>query len=80
MPTVLIIEGYRFFFYSNENDEPPHIHVGQGRHRPECKFWLDPVLLARNFGFSPRDLNHIKSLVDGHVAEFLGAWDEHFGN
>lgn len=27
MPTVLRIGPYRFFFYSNENDEPMHIHV-----------------------------------------------------
>jgi hypothetical protein len=27
MPTVLRVAGYRFFFYSNEGSEPPHIHV-----------------------------------------------------
>jgi hypothetical protein len=27
MPTVLRIGPYRFFFYSNEGHEPPHIHV-----------------------------------------------------
>lgn len=27
MPTVLRIGRFRFFFYSNENAEPPHIHV-----------------------------------------------------
>lgn len=26
MPTVLRVAGYRFFF-SNEGNEPPHIHV-----------------------------------------------------
>ena len=27
MPTVLRIDGHRFFFYSLEGQEPPHIHV-----------------------------------------------------
>lgn len=30
MPTLLIIKGIRFFFYSNENNEPIHIHVTKG--------------------------------------------------
>ena len=30
MPTVLVVEGYRFFFFSNEGFEPPHIHVEKG--------------------------------------------------
>lgn len=30
MPTVLVLDGYRLFFYSNENDEPAHIHVEEG--------------------------------------------------
>src|SRR5690606_5154622 len=30
MPTVLRSGSYRFFFYSLENDEPPHIHVECG--------------------------------------------------
>ncbi|HEY9092474.1 MAG TPA: DUF4160 domain-containing protein [Parasphingorhabdus sp.] len=30
MPTVLRINGYRFYFYSHEPNEPPHIHVDKG--------------------------------------------------
>jgi hypothetical protein len=44
MPTLLRIEGFRFFFYSNEQDEPPHVHVEKGD--GEAKFWLQPVALA----------------------------------
>jgi len=41
MPTVLNIDGYRFFFYSRENGEPPHIHVEYGDKL--AKYWLDPL-------------------------------------
>jgi Domain of unknown function (DUF4160) len=38
MPTLLRIEGFRFFFYSSEGQEPPHVHVekGDGSPRPSC--------------------------------------------
>jgi hypothetical protein len=44
VPTLLRVRGYRFFFFSMEGREPPHIHVAHaGRY---AKFWLDPVLVA----------------------------------
>ncbi|MEK9565084.1 MAG: DUF4160 domain-containing protein [Deltaproteobacteria bacterium] len=39
MPTVLLVRGWRFFFYSNEGQEPPHIHVKRGS--AQAKFWLN---------------------------------------
>ena len=53
MPTVLRTGPYRFYFYSHELHEPPHVHVD--RDDLSAKFWLQPVGLARNFGFSPSD-------------------------
>jgi hypothetical protein len=44
MPTVLRVGGYRFFFYSADADEPPHIHVA--REDNVAKFWLSPVRLV----------------------------------
>jgi len=38
MPTILYIYGWRLFFYSNEKNEPIHIHVQKGDF--EGKFWL----------------------------------------
>lgn len=49
MPTVLLLGPYRFFFFSLENDEPPHIHVE--RDDAVAKYWLDPVELASIAGF-----------------------------
>lgn len=40
MPTVLRLGPYRFFFYSVDRGEPPHVHVR--RDRGTAKFWLDP--------------------------------------
>ena len=43
MPTVFKNGPYRFFFYSNDRDEPIHVHVE--REDMTAKFWLDPVRL-----------------------------------
>jgi hypothetical protein len=50
MPTVLRTGPYRFYFYSHETNEPPHVHVQ--RDARSAKFWLRPVGLAHNFGFA----------------------------
>jgi hypothetical protein len=78
MPTVRGIRGpYRFFFYSFDCNEPKHIHVR--RERKMCKFWLDPVALGDNDGFSPAELNRIRAIILKHLDHILEAWDEHCG-
>ena len=76
MPTVLRLGPYRFYFYSHESNEPPHIHVD--RDDLSTKFWLDPVRLARNFGFSPGDLRIIENMVVEHQQELREKWDGYF--
>jgi hypothetical protein len=78
VPTIQGIPGtYRFFFYSFDCSEPKHVHVR--RERLVCKFWLEPVSLAQSHGFSPRELNVIRSYIDEHLGRLLEAWDEHCG-
>ena len=64
-------------FYSHEPNELPHIHVD--REDLSAKFWLEPVQLARNFGFRANELRTIQSVVTEHREEFLEAWNEFFG-
>ena len=76
MPTVLRVGRYRFFFYSNEGQEPAHIHVRAGG--DEAKFWLEPVALASNHGFNARELTEIERLIRDHLAPLLEAWNDYF--
>ena len=71
-PTVKIVGPYRFFFYANELEEPPHIHVR--RDRGVAKFWLDQVALARSKRFSAQDLARIEQIVRDHEEELMEAW------
>ena len=78
MPTVLRIKGYRFFFYSLEGNEPPHIHIEHGD--KVGKFWLDPVTFASSNGFRSHELAEMRWLVIQHRELFLEKWHEHFSN
>jgi hypothetical protein len=76
-PCRLYSGPFRFYFYSHEPDEPPHIHVD--RDDVSAKFWLDPVQLAANFGFRAHELREIQSKVAEHRDKFLESWNEFFG-
>jgi len=77
MPTVLRSGPYRFYFYSHEPNEPPHIHID--REELSAKFWLQPVQLARNFGFRAHELHRLQSIVMERGNDLLEAWHEFFG-
>jgi hypothetical protein len=76
MPTVKSIPGpYRFFFFSFDCNEPMHVHVQ--RERMICKFWIRPVALARNQGFSAKELNTIREAITRNRDRIMEAWYEH---
>lgn len=77
MPTVMRIGGYRFFFFSNEGTEPPHIHIQSGD--GEAKFWLNPVELVWSHGLNSSQTRQIERHIHDNVAYLLEAWDEFFG-
>ncbi len=62
MPTVLRSGPYRFYFYSHEPDEPPHVHVD--RDDLSAKFWLNPIRLASNLGFRAHETAHDTNVGD----------------
>jgi hypothetical protein len=77
MPTVLRIGPFRFHFYSDEGNEPPHIHIETSD--GECKFWLDPIRLARNMGLAPRIVREIERLVFEHQELLREKFHEYHG-
>lgn len=77
MPTVERWRGYRLYFHSHEPHEPPHIHVDA--RGCTAKFWLQPVALARNIGFNPKELTELLAHTQQRQAAFLEAWHGHLG-
>jgi hypothetical protein len=78
MPTLLLVRGLRFFFYSNENNEPIHVHITKGA--ANGKIWLEPSLeVDYLIGFSNSEEKDIWETVQTESANFKKKWNEHFG-
>jgi len=77
MPTVLRWGPYRAFFYSQEGDEPAHVHVRRGD--KETKIWLHDVTVAVNAGFRAHEIGDIVRYIRENREVLLRAWHDHFG-
>jgi hypothetical protein len=78
MPVVFRHNGIRFMFYANEGTprEPVHIHAvkaGAG-----AKFWINPIRIASNRGFSPVELRELVAVVEANSISIQTAWKEFF--
>lgn len=77
MPTILLLDGFRFFFFSNESNEPSHIHVKKGN--GEGKIWLMPeITSAYMHGFTNSEERRIAEIIQIHKELFTNKWDEYF--
>jgi hypothetical protein len=81
MPTILWVRGWRLFFYSDERNEPPHIHARKGG--AECKFWLrkDAYDIEEAFahGLTVPLRREIRRIVFEHFDLIIDEWDKYFG-
>ena len=74
------IGAFRFYFYSHEPNEPPHIHVDRGD--ATIKVWLETLEtleVAKSRGFRAHEIGGIVAMVERHRAQLLEAWHEYFG-
>jgi hypothetical protein len=76
VPTVFRVGRFRFFFYSSEGAEPPHVHVEAGS--GSAKFWLHPVRLAGGRRMARHELSRVQRLVIDHRGILVRAWHGHF--
>ncbi|MEO7000443.1 MAG: DUF4160 domain-containing protein [Ktedonobacterales bacterium] len=76
MPTILRSGPYRFFFYSNEGNEPPHVHVESGDMLG--KVWLTPIEVADQDGYSDKEMRKIVEIVAANRAKMEKTWHDYF--
>jgi hypothetical protein len=77
MPTVFYIDGFRFFFYSNEH-LPKHIHVEKAE--KTAKFNLENMELIKSIAFNASELKQIRNLIEENRDFLIQKWDEFFNN
>jgi len=78
VPTVFRVGPYRFFFFSNEGFEPPHVHVEVAD--GYAKLWVEPVAFAEAHRLNAKQMRDIRQILRDRRAEILEAWNEHFGH
>ena len=72
---------YVIFFWSNENDEPIHVHVCEGTpHEDATKIWMDGMIrVAHNKSRIPaKDLNTIMQWLAANRETVENKWNTHF--
>lgn len=77
---MLYINGWRFFFYSNEGNEPVHIHVQKGE--KECKYWLieETFDIEQAFAYhmNNADKKEVRRIIFEHFDTLIKGWNEFF--
>ena len=77
MPTVLLLYGIRFYFYSLEGNEPIHIHAVQGD--ANGKIWIEPQIeIAYFHNFTKSEEIDIMGAVETNISLIKTKWNEHF--
>ena len=77
MPTVFRVEGFRFFFFSNEHT-PEHIHIEKGD--MYARIEIESLKVTESYNLSSKDLKKLVTLVKNNKDKLKGAWDEYFTN
>ena len=74
MPTLLLRDGFKFFFYANEH-EPKHVHVEKGN--DYAKIELRTLRVTNNY-MRPQTLKKAIKIVEANQDDFERTWDEWF--
>ena len=78
MPTILLVMGWRFFFYSNEKNEPIHIHCRKAE--KDCKYWLDTqnfnLQEAYSYSMNNKDKREVKKIIFEYFEFIEKEWNK----
>lgn len=77
MPTLLVVFGYRFYFFLNEH-RPIHVHIKAKSGK--AKIELEPeVRVVYSKGLKDQELSKAIELCNMYKEEFVAAWHKRFG-
>ena len=75
MPTIFKIDGYRFFFFSDEHT-PEHIHIEKAD--AYARIELDNLRVTDSYNLNSKELKKLLKLVKENKKKLQGAWNEYF--
>ncbi|NOQ29940.1 MAG: DUF4160 domain-containing protein [Helicobacteraceae bacterium] len=75
MPTILKVDGWRFFFFSDEHS-PQHIHIEKAD--AYARIELITLKVTDSYNLNSKELKKLLSLVKLNNEELQKAWNEYF--
>ncbi len=83
MPNLFTVSGYKIYFWSDEDDEPIHVHISKGKPSANgTKVWLTKrggCIVASNGGKIPqKELNELMDFISAQFFLICDAWKRFF--
>ena len=83
MPNLFSISGYKIYFWSNEQNEPIHVHVSKGQPVPNStKIWLTKnggCIVANNASRIPtHELGQLMEFISAQFFYICAEWKKFF--
>lgn len=83
MPNLFTISGYKIYFWSNEQNEPIHVHVSKGHPAENAtKIWLTKnggCIIAHNASRIPaHELNQLMEFISAQFFFICSEWKRFF--
>ena len=75
IPTIFKIDGYRFFFFSDEHT-PEHIHNEKGD--AYARIEIENLKVTDSYNLNSKELKKLLKLVTDNKDRLQGAWNEYF--
>lgn len=83
LPSLFMVSGYKVYFWSNENNEPIHVHVAKGKPTPNStKIWLTKtggcILASNGSDISQKELNELMEFISAQFFLICSEWKKFF--
>ena len=83
MPTYSEVFGYKIYFWSNENNEPIHVHIVKGKPSPSAtKVWLTEeggVVCINSSKLPIKDLSKVLAYIKANHKGIVALWKSYLG-
>lgn len=84
MPEIMILRGYKIYFWVNEGMplEPLHVHISKNYHHNATKIWItstgDLIIDNNNDKIPKKELQKILKIIKSYTNEIATFWKNKF--
>ena len=83
LPNLFTVSGYKVYFWSNENQEPDHVHISKGKPTPNStKVWLTRtggcILASNGSSISQEELDELMEIISAQFFLICAEWKKFF--